>query len=622
MSTLRAATVFALLAGIASSVSFVSPARADAPDLTITVLDDGERIARDPASALPASPYPDVVELFALRGEVVAFQVALESRAAEPRAIEGKLSAFLGGQVDLGAKVDAFSEYFVEIKRTSASTSGSGLAWAANGQPDPPVLGFQADALVPNRPAQSKSGERGALWFDITVPEKASPGIYESTLVLTAGGAEVGKRTVRIRVLDGAMPYAAHAVMAYYDPPNLDLRMGGHAAEGQLRALLHAHHVGSFRTTLTMADLEADEPYLTGAAYDPSKYSGPGAGKGEGVVVLGAYGDLGEPAESKIPLLAQMVGKLDALKLTNQAFLYAVDEDCASPWPGAWRQLLDANPDTKALRVGATCYTDPRSQKSDVVMTMPESFNPEAADAARSAGKQVWAYNGKRPFGGPMVIDTPAVDLRVNAWISERHGIPRWFYWEVSSWTKKGGGKTADTDTDPYTVAESFRNRAGDYSNGDGILVYPGRQVVPGMVDFGQDEVFPSVRLKNIRRGVQDAGYIELARAKDRVKADAVVERIVPVSMRSARGKAAWPTRGKDFLDARRELAESFVSFDVPTNPALPGQPGAPGAVPSDSAGESSSGCTASSSHASTSFGLGLVMVAGAMVLRRRRTRS
>jgi MYXO-CTERM domain-containing protein len=613
MSTLRAATFFALLA---ATTSIASSARADTTDTTITLLDDGERIARDPASALPASPYPDVVELFALRGEVVAFQVALESQTAEPRAYEGKLGPFLGGKVDLGAKIDAFSEYFVEIKRTSASTRGSGLAWATNGQPDPAVLGFQADALIPNRPAQSKKGERGALWFDVTIPEKASPGMYESTLLLTANGAEVGKRTVRIRVLDAAMPYAAHAVMAYYDPPNLDLRMGGRTAEAQLRALLHAHHVGSFHTTLTMANLEADEPYLSGAAYDPSKYSGPGAGRGEGVVVLGAYGDLGEPAESKIPLLAQMVGKLDALKMTNQAFLYAVDEDCASPWPAAWRQLLDANPATKALRVGATCYTDPRSQKSDVVMTMPESLNPEAAEAARAAGKQVWAYNGKRPFGGPMVIDTPAVDLRANAWIAERHGIPRWFYWEVSSWTRLGGGKTTDTDTDPYTVAESFRNRIGDYSNGDGILVYPGKQVVPGMVDFGQDEVFPSVRLKNIRRGVQDAGYIQLSRAKDRAKADAVVERIVPVSMRAARGKAAWPTRGKDFLDARRELAEAFVSFD---GPAPPQPPAANGSNGPDLAAEDSGGCSTGASGSSSTFAFGALVGAAFVVMRRRR---
>ena len=144
-----------------------------------------------------------------------------------------------------------------------------------------------------------------------------------------------------------------------------------------------------------------------------------------------------------------------------------------------------------------------------------------------------------------------------------------------------------------------------DSSNGDGILVYPGKQTVPGMVDFGQDEVFPSVRLKNIRRGVQDAGYIELSRAKDRAKADAVVDRIVPVSMRAARGKAAWPTRGKDFLDARRELAEAFVSFDVP---AAPPQPGAPGANGSDTAAEESGGCSTGASGSPTTFGLGLLL--------------
>jgi hypothetical protein len=131
------------------------------------------------------------------------------------------------------------------------------------------------------------------------------------------------------------------------------------------------------------------------------------------------------------------------------------------------------------------------------------------------------------------------------------------------------------------------------------------------MTTFDKDEVFPSVRLKNVRRGAQDAAYVELARAKDKAKADAVVERIVPVAMRAARGAASWPTRGKDYLDARRELAASFADFSAPA-------PVEPAASPS---AEESSGCTTSRGGAGLPSFVAAGVAVVAVAARRRRSR-
>jgi hypothetical protein len=163
-------------------------------------------------------------------------------------------------------------------------------------------------------------------------------------------------------------------------------------------------------------------------------------------------------------------------------------------------------------------------------------------------------------------VDVPATDLVANGWIAARYGIARWFYWEATSWTSYGGGKVGG-DTDPFAVAESFRNRDGDHSNGDGILVYPATQVVPGMRSFGEETVYPSVRLKAIRRGIQDVGYVRLARASFPREADAIVARMVPRALREAdgAGEPSWPDAPRPFHDARRELFElvSRTSADV-----------------------------------------------------------
>ncbi len=543
----------------------------------VEILDDGERIPQDARIPLPESPFPGGVELFALRGETVAFQVVVLAADPSPRTFHAGLGAFAGaGGALLSAEVSVLAEHFVEIRRPTGNTrDGSSLAWTEAARPRPPLLGFWADALLPRRDAVSRSGERGALWIDVHVPDDAAPGLYESTLSVSTDAGTVATRAVRLRVLPQAMPWGALPVMVYYDPGNLDLRMGSRAAEPQLRALLHAHHLSAFRPVLNLADLEREIPYLTGEAFSFAQgYRGPGLGLGEGILVLGSYGDLGEPSAKKIPEIERMVARLATLGSGAESFLYAVDEDCKSPWPGAWRALLDASQAARSLRVGATCGLHPREQRADVIMSTPEELDPAKAAAARALGKVVWAYNGKRPHAGPMTLDAPAIDLRANAWIAERHGIPRWFYWEVSSWTERGGGKVGPA-SDPFTVAESFHNKDGDHSNGDGILVYPGTQS-GGMRSFGESAVFPSVRLKNIRRGVQDAGYIRLARARDTPRTDAVVARMIPASLASATGPAAWPERGGPWQLARRELADIFATAPATLAPQAKTAPSAP----------------------------------------------
>ena len=192
------------------------------------------------------------------------------------------------------------------------------------------------------------------------------------------------------------------------------------------------------------------------------------------------------------------------------------------------------------VRVGATCGDDPVTQRSDLVMMTAPDYSPGRARIAKDAGKWVWAYNGQRPYAGALMLDVPATDLRANAWIAARYDVDRWFYWESTYWFDDNrGGEGGWDGFDPFVVAETFHNAAGDHANGDGILVYPGRQVGRGMKDFGVDDVFASVRLKNLRRGIQDAGYSALARAVDPDATNAIVRRMVPACARRRRARVS-----------------------------------------------------------------------------------
>src|SRR6185312_12671769 len=72
--------------------------------------------------------------------------------------------------------------------------------------------------------------------------------------------------------------------------------------------------------------------------------------------------------------------------------------------------------------------------------------------------------------------------------------------------------------------------------------------------------VFPSIRLENLRRGIEDAGYVALARAIDRERADTIVRRMIPRALAYAGDRASWPQRARPWRDARRELTAIIAS--------------------------------------------------------------
>ncbi len=212
------------------------------------------------------------------------------------------------------------------------------------------------------------------------------------------------------------------------------------------------------------------------------------------------------------------------------------------------------DPDLRRVRVAWTCDADPASQPVDIPI-LHATFDAEAAERARERGKEVWVYNGERPFSGTFLLDAEAVSPRVNGWLGAVFGVGRWFYWESTFWydDNKGGHGAVD----PFVTAETFHNADGDHADGDGVLVYPGRQV-----DLFQEHsagvagVFPSIRLKNWRRGVEDAGYYQLAHLRSPARAEAIARRLLPrVASAAKEGEgASWSSRGAAFFEARREL--------------------------------------------------------------------
>jgi len=560
---------------------------------SVWAVDDGERIAGK-AGALslmtgegnavwkPGQP----VRLFGLPGETIALQVVvtaakkrLEGVTVDLPVLQGPKS--LANPPGKGPAAFRPIERFVvhELRmerRSGGKTKNESLGWSASSMPpDPSREGTIPDPLIPvelapdwaDYPMTVEPGEHRVIWIDITLPNRDFPaGTYKGSVDVRAKSEQLQSLDVELEVAPVSLPYAAVGTMVYVEPEDAVVRRTGSGrALDHFQQLMHRHHLSTVFPLEREEEVNAMKDALTGRLYTAERgYDGPGMGVGASVIVLGAYGGYGEAERSKLETVKGALTALDALGIRDEPgkrdiFLYAVDEQCDSPIGPAWRKLLDGSGDAllKSLRVGHTCSEPPAKQGVDLVMMLASSYDPSLVSAA--AGKRVWIYNGELPQTGAFLTDVWHASLRANAWIQQKHGIERWFYWESVFWND--GNRGGKGPYDPLLTAETFHNADGDHCNGDGVLVYPGTQVNPGYRSLGFEGVLPSIRLKQWRRGISDAGYVQLAKKVDAKKTEAIVNRMVPRALREAPDgpNPPWPTAGEPWTRARRELFELIV---------------------------------------------------------------
>jgi hypothetical protein len=554
---------------------------------SVWVIDDGEKIRRDaigtPFERGEQNPVwrpGERVRLFALRNESVALQVVVEARETPLREVtvslprlDGPNGATMGEGIaprpdGPQRPIERFVEYFVRVRRASGGRNpGESLGWEkGSGPPSDAWVGPVPDALLPleaaegvrpwgGYPMRIEPNTNGIIWIDVNVPREQPSGTYRGTIDVRSTAGPLASVPVELHVARATLPDRTVGTMLYYDPEELERRVGD-GAERHLWKLLHAHRITPLHDATGPEDVARQRNALDGTLYTRAHgYDGPAMGTGDGLLTLGAYGSLGAPSANALARVSAITAALADAKLaeSTEVFLYAADEDCESPWGAGWRTLLRGAADVKVrrVRVGWTCSDDPRSQPVDIPILL-STYDVLLASAARERGKETWVYNGVSPRAGTFLLDSDAISPRVNGWLEAMFDVSRWFYWESTYWYGRHGKEPFD----PFVEPESLHNDDGDWANGDGVLVYPGRQRDRFQEhSLGFDGVVASIRLKNWRRGIEDAGYLQLARARDRNRADAVARALIPAAFNAVRaGSPRWPGRGFAFYEARRAL--------------------------------------------------------------------
>ena len=440
------------------------------------------------------------------------------------------------------------------------------------------------------------AGQNQSVWVDIYVPKEAPPGIYSGEVIVRQGGVLSHRIPVEFQVRDFILPDLPNSktmvATSYHDvarrytgieypAPNTPEDKLSKLVMDRQFLLAHRHKISLIDDNAGASAWPQDRPRpewegrLSGALFTTANgYKGPGIGVGNNVYSIGTYGVWHHWWGTTRSAIWGYSDKWESWFRQNapdtDRFLYLIDESEDYAQTEEWASWMKANPGVGSNLMSFATADILNAQKFvpslDIVaswMTVGDTIPwQSAADLVKSDGrKRFYLYNGVRPASGSFAIEDDGVALRELAWGQHKKGIDRWFFWEATYYNNYQGGRG---DTNVFKDAQTFGASpyrhsilgmtSWNYSNGDGVLFYPGTDKVFPAESYDLAGPIASLRLKHWRRGIQDVDYISLAARINPQAVAGIVERMVP--------KVLWENGVSDPDDPTWVLAPISWSTD------------------------------------------------------------
>jgi hypothetical protein len=469
------------------------------------------------------------------------------------------------------------------------------------------------DIAVPMELVKSfeiEPGHNQSVWVDIYIPKNAASGTYTGEVVVQDGTTAGRRIPVELRVRNFILPDvpAAKTMVAtsYHDVAKRYTAQGypspGTGEDELTRLVLDRQMLLAHRHKISLIDDNSGAdtwpqdsprpewgPRLSGALFTARNgYRGPGEGVGNNVFSIGTYGQWhdwwGPPTRAS---LWSRTDKWESWFAQNapdtERFLYLADESDAYGDLERWSRWIGMNPGPGGkLQAFATADLLKARELVPSLGIVASWFRvgitaawQKAVDQVQTEqGKRFYLYNGVRPASGSFAIEDDGVSLRELAWGQHKKKIDRWFFWNATYYDDFQGQRGP---TDVFANAQTFGGKptrdpslgltGWNYSNGDGLLFYPGMDALYPARSYNLEGPIASLRLKLWRRGIQDVDYLALAEKVNPQRTRAIIERMVPKVLWEygvgdpsdptwVRTPISWSTNPDDWEAARRELAD------------------------------------------------------------------
>jgi hypothetical protein len=471
------------------------------------------------------------------------------------------------------------------------------------------------------------AGQNQSIWGDIYIPRTATPGVYTGSITIKEGGVVTRTLPIQLTVRNFSLPDSPSAkTMLYFSSSNISRRYVGDAfpspasASGiQARQVRDRHFMMAHRHKISLIGDEQNDcaatvdtpcaewlPRLTGSLFTSANgYDGPGVNVGNNVYSIGTYGNWGWQTGGQSVMsthLDNYATWFSANAPSAECFLYLADESSNASQMQTWAQYILNNTGigrnirsfaTAALPLAASSIPALDIVASTLGVGIPSAWQNLVDSYTNSARKRFYMYNGHRPASGSFATEDDGVALREIPWVQFKKKINRWFFWESTYYDNFQGGmgqtnvfRTALT-FGSYTANNASLGQTGvNYTNGEGVLFYPGTDRVYPADSYGVMGPFASLRLKYWRRGIQDADYLTLASAINPSAVQTLVNSLVPKVLWEygvsdpndptwVRTDISWPTNPDTWEAARSQLA-TIIEGSSPTPTPTPDPPPTP----------------------------------------------
>ena len=414
------------------------------------------------------------------------------------------------------------------------------------------------------------AGRNQSIWVDVYIPKTAPVGNYLGSLVVQEGGAIVGSIPVQLKVYNYTLPDTpASKTMLAFSSTEINPRYLGaiyvnpaSAAGAEASLLRDRHFMLAHRHRISLINDDSSNdcaafgdhpcadwgPRLDGSLFTAAHgYNGPGVNTGNNVYSVGTYSswswkngtqtDMNQHSDAWATWFSQNAP-------STEYFLYLIDESSNYPQIQTWAQWILSNPGPgRQMKSMATLPLPTAASQTpslDIAATtfgvgLSSVWQPLVASYTNDARKRFYVYNGRRPGSGSFATEDDGVALRELAWGQYKKHINRWFFWDATYYNnyQANGG-----NTDVFQTAQTFGGRGTtdpvigqtgwNYSNGDGVLFYPGTDQLFPASSYGVNGPIASLRLKHWRRGIQDVDYLTLAATVDPTTTQNIVNQMVP----------------------------------------------------------------------------------------------
>ncbi len=470
------------------------------------------------------------------------------------------------------------------------------------------------DVLVPVRaprgglPAALSPDQTYQFWVDLSIPKGTFAGVYNGAIDLTSGDRIVASTAIQLTVLPFVLPdrtdiaflaevdhrqlfrhHVTYQGMPYapavddWRPDPLSERLNGLLASTMRMLRSHRLNAVPHRLTPIVKVAANGELALSWEQYDEVV----------GLCATGRSGfDLGQLRHWPLPVAHvfsttrraeslnggsydESVGRYVAAcaehftRARSLSSVYALSPNSLPPGGASVSDAMRfgeairrAAPDVSVVTRGFPQNLRPYgwidypsedlSKVTDIWLPPGQFYDPLSMAAQRDRERRAWVAVDRPPFTGSIAPSAPASSARALAWQCKRLDAEALYLGCINEWPD------ANDNPAPEDCALLDPN----------VLIYPGGP-------FGLDEPVPSVRLKRLRRSLEDVAYAQILDTHGLGHVGSTLcDSLVPYAGADAYrthfgdGKRiGWPRDTGLFDDARKIMAEELTGSTPQTAP-------------------------------------------------------